>query len=422
MRTRKAISELGAALKNWVGSTTGGIAITFAVAGPALFAVVGLATDYAMFSMKVSQLQAAADTAAIGGAKELALVNSNDQTIKAVTVSYVSEQARVHGSDVSTTVEIDRKSGTLHVTLEEIWTPFFAHFLDAKITPVRVDATASLVGSSSICILALETSTAKAVHLDKFAKISANGCGVYSNSIHPEGIRLDYDSKMTAALVCSAGGYKAKTTASNPLPTTDCPAVPDPLADRAAPVAGGCNHTNYKILSGSVTINPGTYCGGLRVTGSAVANLKPGTYIIKNGALEVSNSAQLIGEHVGFYLTGSAALINFTGDASVSLSGAKEGTMAGLLFFEDRSSQVGRKHRINGSNVDRLTGTIYLSRGDLQIDPNSDVAQDSAYTAIIAHKLLLDEGPELIMNSDYGATDVPVPAGIRAAAQVVLSK
>lgn len=56
------------------------------------------------------------------------------------------------------------------------------------------------------------------------------------------------------------------------------------------------------------------------------------------------------------------------------------------------------------------------------IDPNSPVAGNSAYTAIIAHKLELNEGPELILNSDYDATSVPVPEGIRSNAQIVLTE
>ena len=125
---------------------------------------------------------------------------------------------------------------------------------------------------------------------------------------------------------------------------------------------------------------------------------------------------------MGFYLAGKSALIDFTDDASVTLTVALDGEMAGLLFFEDRSVSLGRTHHINSTNVDVLTGTIYLSRGKLLIDPNSPIAEDSAYTAIIVRQLELTEGPELILNSDYGATDVPVPAGIRSSAEVVLSE
>ena len=95
--------------------------------------------------------------------------------------------------------------------------------------------------------------------------------------------------------------------------------------------------------------------------------------------------------------------------------------MAGLLFFEDRASKLGRKHQIKSPNVEELTGTLYLSRGDLVVDPNDTVAAGSAYTAIITRNLQLKEGPELVLNSDYGATDVPVPEGIRTNAQIVLT-
>jgi hypothetical protein len=184
----------------------------------------------------------------------------------------------------------------------------------------------------------------------------------------------------------------------------------------------GCDFTDLKIVAGSKTLDPATYCGGLEVSGTANVKFNPGTYIILDGKFKVANSAIIKGEHVGFYLTGDKSVIDFSGDTTVALSGATEHELAGLLFFEDRSAKLGRKHRIGSANANELTGTIYLSRGDLWVDPNSPVAQNSAYTAIIVHKLELDEGPELVLNSDFGATDVPVPAGIQAFGQVVLVK
>ena len=396
--------------------------MTFALASPVLLAAVGLATDVATYSMKATELQAAADSSALGGAKELALAGSSDAAIKAVAESYVDDELSGSGSVVTSTEEIDRKAGTLRVALEELWTPAFAQFIHADITPIRVDATASLVGNANICVLTLDASGSKAIHMDKSAKLKANDCGVYSNSVHALGIRLDLDSTMHASLICSAGGYKAKTTAVAPVPTTDCPPIPDPLADRAAPIAGGCDKTGFTISSGNQALNPGTYCGGLMIKGTATVAFNSGTYIVKDGKFTVSDDAKIIGDHVGFYLLGNTSVIDFTDNASVTLTGAVNGNMAGLLFFEDRSAPIDRKHHIQSTNVDILTGTIYLSRGELLIDPNSPVAKDSAYTAIIAHRLELSEGPELILNSDYGATDVPVPAGIRSSAQVVLSE
>ena len=409
-------------LARFLRSASGGVAMSFAAASPALLAIASLAIDYSSHSMKVIELQAAADASALGGAKEMALAGSSDDTINSVTAAYVATEFDGLDSVVTSNTEINRKAGTLRVELEELWTPVFAQFLNADITPIRVGATASLVGNTNICVLTLDGSGSRAIHMDKRAELKANNCGVYSNSTHAEGIRLDLDSSMHASLICSSGGYKAKTSAVDPKPTTDCPIVPDPLADRKAPGTAGCDKTNFTIFSGTKTLDPGTYCGGLKIGGTAAVTFKSGTYVVKNGKFTVSDDAKITGEHVGFYLFGNASVINFTDDASVTLTGSKDGDMAGLLFFEDRAAPINRKHHIQSTKVDVLTGTIYLSRGQLLIDPNSEVAQDSAYTAIIAHRLELTEGPELVLNSDYGETDVPVPAGIVSTSQVVLSE
>ena len=80
------------------------------------------------------------------------------------------------------------------------------------------------------------------------------------------------------------------------------------------------------------------------------------------------------------------------------------------------------KHRITSDDARVLLGTIYLPVGDLVIDAKKPVVDQSAYTAIIAQHIELNSGPNLILNSNYDATNVPVPEGIRGTRQVVLSK
>ena len=106
----------------------------------------------------------------------------------------------------------------------------------------------------------------------------------------------------------------------------------------------------------------------------------------------------------------------------LTLEGAKLGPMAGLLFFEDISTAGGKKHRINSNNAKRLVGTIYLPLGTLLIDAKSPVASESAYTAIVAKSIEILEAPTLILNTNYGATEVPVPDGIARSSQVVLGQ
>jgi hypothetical protein len=152
-----------------------------------------------------------------------------------------------------------------------------------------------------------------------------------------------------------------------------------------------------------------------------VVNFAPGTYIIKDGPLTLSGASVVNGSNVGFFLTGNGAILDFAGTATINLSGAETGPMAGLLFFADRNQPDGTGHKISSTLVLGLTGTIYLPTGNLTIDPNASVAANSAYTAIIANRMRVNKGPTLTMNTNYGATKVPVPDGVRSAATVVLT-
>ena len=96
----------------------------------------------------------------------------------------------------------------------------------------------------------------------------------------------------------------------------------------------------------------------------------------------------------------------------VSLTAEKNGPLAGILFFEDRSAPVDRVHRILSDDARTLLGTFYLSRGILSVASVKPIADQSAYTVIVAKKLQLTGSPSLVLNSNYAATDIPVPTGV----------
>jgi Flp pilus assembly protein TadG len=406
----------------YLRNTSASTAVMFSLSLPAVLGAVGVAADFGIFHLKQIKIQAAADHAALAGAKELTLSNSKDSNIQKLADKFARESVSNPGAKLSVDTTVDSKSQAVTVKVTEVWTPFFAQFLGANVTPVVAEATAKLAGEANICVLVLNGSGNKALHMDKQARLKATGCGVYSDSTHRQGIRLDQNSEMAATLVCSAGGVQAKTTAITPAPTSDCAPLPDPLASRSEPPLTACKATALVISTGTQMLQPGTYCKGLKITGDAVVTLKPGNYLISGGKLEVSGEASFTGDNVAFYLADDATLLDLNGDSTISLTGADMGDMAGLLFFESRKVAAGRTHRINSANAKKLTGTIYLPQGKLRIDPNAVVAQDSAYTAIVVNELEVSEGPTLVLNADYGASNVPVPDGIRFATQVVLSK
>ena len=220
------------------------------------------------------------------------------------------------------------------------------------------------------------------------------------------------NSLLTAELICSTGGTSSGASNYDPAPLTDCPPIADPLAGRPAPTFSGCDETDREVTGGSVTLYPGVYCGGLLIANSSVVNLAPGIYIMKDGPLAVVHTSVIRGVNVGFYFTGADSVYQFASGSEVDLTAPKDGEMAGLLFFEDRNSPELRDFEITSDNARNLVGTIYLPNGIFSVSSKKPVADQSAYTAIVARQIHLYRYPNLVINANYGATDVPVPSGL----------
>ena len=71
-----------------------------------------------------------------------------------------------------------------------------------------------------------------------------------------------------------------------------------------------------------------------------------------------------------------------------------------------------RLYRIVSDNARTMLGTIYLPAGRVVIDASRPVADQSAYTVIVAQQVNLYEGPNLVLNANYAGTSVPVPKGV----------
>jgi len=408
-------------------SRAGSIAPIMALMLPLILGAGGLTMDYAFMRLKVSQLQDAADVAAIAATQELSIALRSTNYIDSVVKSYVAGAfSDTENLTVASTVQGTSKD-IVAVNLSLKWTPFFAQFFNSDVTPIVVSAKAQLAGVDKICVLGLLPSRLAAIHLDNNSRLTAPSCGVYSNSTSVGSLRADGLSKGIASTFCATGGYlKFGSASMTPRPQTDCPVIPDPLAGRTKPDIGACTHSRYEVNYSS-TLQPGTYCGGLTISGNAQVNLEPGIYIIKDGPLIVKDTAGIKGVGVGFFLTGAGSVFDFQSGSKIDLKAPVTGNLAGLLFYEDQNvpysfrfnpfalnrlpSNV-RLHKVSSNDARQLLGTIYLSRSILLVDANEAVAADSAYTAIVVGRLWLQQGPNLVLNADYSVTDVPVPIGL----------
>lgn len=421
----------------------GNVALLVALLAPVLIGFAGGAVDFQLLRLQRAALQEAADELATRGAREFLLENATKQQVEALVraTAKAQFQDRLGAFDFEANADEREKAVTAAIT-QNPRKGIFLHNLAAFSGPVNVTATAVARGASNVCVIALEEEGDAAVKTEGSAKLLASKCSVLANSASSRGIEATALSKLKAAMICSAGGARGGTYNFEPQPLTDCPVFEDPLKDRAPPDAGPCAQSNLVLgsagqLSGLVghtlstvvslidgsdedtligydryDLTPGVYCGGIRIRADADVHLAPGTYIIKDGALEVDLGGRLFGKSVGLYFTGPGAVFNFKPESIVHLTAPTEGIMAGMLMMEDRDRASTESYSILSSNARTLLGTIYLPNGRLHVNSTMPIADASAYTAIVTRYLRVSGSPQLTLNTNYSLTDVPVPEGL----------
>lgn len=421
---------------NFLKDTRGGFALTLALILPVAIGTAGAAIEYSSLASRHSQLQRGADSAALAGAQQLRLSNVTDTVVTSVAEQVMSNSLPVQPDTPRTfsASVINRKSGIVVSVTEQV-PSVMGQLINVFNSRLEVTATAQISGNAKLCLLTLEDKAGKALFLEASSSISAPGCGIFSNSRDASGLRADPGARATAAVICSTGGVQNQGAFLSPAPTTDCKAANDPLATRQRPSTGFCTGLEQTtVISSSTRLFPGTYCKGLKIQGSAQVTLSAGIYVINDGPLIVTNTASISGQNVGFFFTGDNGGLRFDPDTAINLTAPKDGVLAGLLFFEDRSvsapallpigptgiappppppnSGPMRQYRITSNNAPNLLGTIYLPAGRLIIDSTRAVADRSAFTVVVVKQLDLNSGPNLYLNSNYDATDIPVPDGV----------
>jgi hypothetical protein len=417
----------------------GGVALVVGLTLPALLGFGAAAVEYGSLVRRRAELQKAVDAGAIAAAGELALAGTTDSRIVSVAKSVALSTVGSLENNPSVGAAVLNERKWVRVTVDEPVKSIVGKVLSLPMSALHVEATGQLVaGKSRLCMLALDTSKPDVLHLHKQAMITADTCTIQSNSSDTNGLHVEDNASVLADRVCSSGGYKGgRGIKWRNAPTTDCPMISDPLASRAPPPLPSCTNLNLKIdgkLTPALTLLPGVYCGGLTITNNAQVTLLSGIYVIDNGPLVVDHGGALTGSNVGLYFTGDKGGLLFDVDSTIRLTAPKDGPMAGLLFFENRSvtapvppplgvkltpppppppgSPPMRTYRIVSDNARDLLGTIYLPAGRIIIDANKPVADLSSYTVIVARQVELFDGPNLYLNTNYAGSDVPVPSGV----------
>ena len=413
-------ARLFAPLRRFARDAGGSVAIIFSLAAPVLALAAGSAIDYTRLVNSRSTLQSIVDGAALAGAQALRLANATSGTVDQAVASYVASHGGATDSSLTVTSSLTANNTVVTVQGSRLAPSVVNRYVGLINMRVDARAQARAVGNTQpICVIGLDPSQSKTLEVD-VARVQATGCQVVADSIAADGVSITNGAQMQSGRLCASGGAKADSSSSYaPTPQTDCPAIADPLAGLPAPAVGACTFTNYKVTSGSQSLTPGVYCGGIEVGSSAAVNLLPGTYVLKDGGLTVKSNGSLSGNDVTLYFSGSGSTIDVKADSTISLTAPSTGTYAGILMFEDRNAPLHQTHRFESRNAPNLLGTIYLSRGDLQVGVKGAggsggvaVGATSAWTIVVARTLSVTDNQTLQLNTNYGATTVPPPDGV----------
>jgi Flp pilus assembly protein TadG len=393
----------------------GGVAVIFALSSMVLLGLAGGGIDYARLSYRRAQLQTATDVGTLAGGNmlKLAQTTTDTQSVRGVTEQAIRDNAKPTSSAPFTVqVSISNDGTSVTAQTQEIFPLAFGKIFGVPSATINVSARSSLVGKTRLCVLALDPSSDGTLTAQDQASMTASQCSVYSDSASTTGVTLQNQATILAASICSAGGNSVSTSnPPQPGPKSGCPSLKDPLAVIAPPSSFGCTYTNT-VVTTSKTLQPGTYCNGLKVTQGATATLAQGVYIIDTGPLTVDANATLTGSYVGIYLKSQQTTLNLTAASTINLTAPKSGPMSGLLFYEDPTAPLLREHKISSNGAHQLLGTIYMPRGKLTVDSHGAVADQSAYTVIVSRQLKVASSASLTMNAMYSASDVPVPSGV----------
>jgi hypothetical protein len=246
-----------------------------------------------------------------------------------------------------------------------------------------------------------------------------SGCGLLVDSSSSSGMTTVGHVSITAPSIAVVGGYTG--SGYTPTPKTVVIAASDPLAYVQAPTVGSCAYTNFSLHGTSGTssspyqLYSGTYCGGITVHGNAWLHFNAGTYVLAGGGMNISANTTMTGTGVTFYDTtgtGGYGAIALNGNSTVNLSAPTSGSLAGMLFFQDRSiPSTGASSTISGNSSSTFDGALYFPTTTVSFNGNSSA---NGYSIVVADQLTLSGNASLGSNYTSLTNGSPIKGTILA--------
>lgn len=428
----------GARLRHGLRDESGQAVVLAAMAMVAILSFAGLAIDVGQFRYEKSQLQAAADAAAVAGALELGECGgvSDCATMKTAAQKAVAENgftisnsnlltqcATNSGTGLTLTVNNGPcalgsssadpnygNTGYVEAVISYAEPTYFARVLGINSMNIVVRSEAGQANSPN-CMFVSAGNTGSgagsAITMNSNSNLTAS-CGVEDESGASGALMADSGANLTATAISVHGTVtKNGTLTLSPTPTIGAATVPDPLSWVPAPTVGSCS-SNVSVNSGQKqTLNPGTYCG-INVNSNGSVTLNAGTYVM-TGSINVDSSSTLTGNGVTIYFSSGSLQMN--SGSTANLVAPTTGTYAGILIYEGKSDS--QAMAIDSGSTSVYQGAIYLPDAQLTLNSGGNAA---VYTIVDVASLMVDSGNKFTLGNNYSS----LPGGSPAKAGALL--
>lgn len=373
---------------------------------PSAIAVV-MAIEVVALNNERAIMQSAADAAALAGARDLMVSGSSQRNAKhfaerfAMTqVGPFTQRARV------AFIATPEKEGVFTVDGFAVRPSFFGNLVPKGGFKIRVRSVAENMVRQPLCILGQNDQAGdNAIAGYGTSGLVAKGCVVHANG----DLILRDRAKVSAGTVRSSGSTQGGTI--TPTPNVGALKITDPFLDRAISPPKACDSVpdggTDVWTKNTLTLSPGMHRTQFVMRGTSKMKLLPGEHYFCRPSIFSENS-RLEGQNAVMLLIEGELTVR--APASTSLKGRETGTWAGFVIVAGRANPS--PVSFLSPNVDELLGTIYLPNSHLLVDSPGTVAEASQWSVIVANRLIVSNAAQLIINSDYDGSPVPVPTGV----------
>ncbi|MBX3479797.1 MAG: hypothetical protein KF842_05315 [Caulobacter sp.] len=385
------------------GDRRGSVVTTFALSVPVIAILTLGAIDLASVSGDKGTVQDVADAAALVAAKQLGMADNNGLAER--TKAMIAERLSAMSNRLTyqTTVTPDTAAGTVSISIAVNRNSFFVNMLPPGGWNFTIVANAQQMGTTPLCVLSFGEGKKDTIDLKGDSHVLAPGCLVQANS----DISVEGTSAISAGTVQASG---LATGAISPTPQTDAPVIADPFSGMTiAPMGASCTVLNTLVDAIPLVLAPGIHCGNITVSKTGILTLLPGDHIFQKGQLQLKDGSSLLGDNVALVF-GPDAAFQFVDTSIIRLRGRRQGIYAGFVILTTRDNK--QRFEISSSAARELVGTVYIPNAELSVTGSAKVADESAWTVVVAKSMAMSKSPSLVINKNYSGSNVPVPDGV----------